>query len=187
MKRVGFYGGSFNPPHVGHQATILHAMTTGQLDELYIVPVYKHPYNKELADYHKRMAMCDLLRKPFAHTYSCKLDISWVERKAWEEGGEGLTSNTVNMFISDYYNSHGERPHVALIMGSDVKQDLPTWKGYDQLIELCKRGYLSFFFVDRIPGLSSTAVRNSIKNGGLVDRWLPKEIHWQIRQSDLYK
>jgi nicotinate-nucleotide adenylyltransferase len=186
MKRLGFYGGSFNPPHAGHQATILHAISTGNLDELLIVPVYKHPYGKNLEDYYKRMQMCHYLTAPFDSRY-CPIGLSYVEKNAWEDGGKGLTSEAIHMMIHEEYKHKGERPHIVLILGSDCRDDLPKWEGYDQLMELCKRGLLSFFFVERLPGLSSTAVRNAIKAGGVVDRWLPKDVHQYVFKNNLYR
>jgi nicotinate-nucleotide adenylyltransferase len=186
MKRIGFYGGSFNPPHCGHQATILHALTTARLDELIVAPVYKHPYGKELVDFGKRYDMCRLMLMPF-HPNLYKMTVSGIERDAWEKYGTGFTAHTVHMLIEQEYKRNGERPHVVLILGSDCRDDLPNWDGYDQLMELCKCGWLSFFFVDRISGLSSTAVRAAIAAGGFVDRWLPREVHNYIHSLGLYK
>lgn len=187
MKRIGFYGGSFNPPHAGHQATILHAITTGNLDELRVVPVYKHPYGKILVDYYQRIEMCRFLQSPFEDSY-CPMYVSHVEKFAWEDdGGTGLTSQAVHKLIDIEYKTTGTRPHVVLILGSDCQKDLPTWEGYDQLLELCKRGFLSFFFVARISGISSTAIRNMIKVGAAVDRWLPREIHKYVFNNQLYR
>lgn len=186
MKRIGFYGGSFNPPHAGHQAIILNAITTGQLDELMVAPVYIHPYRKELASYDSRIEMCELMLQPF-HPNLCKIYVSKIERNAWIKHETGFTAHTIHMVIENEYKRTGERPHIVLILGSDCRDDLPNWDGYDQLMELCKRGWLSFFFVDRIQGLSSTAVRAAIAAGGFVDRWLPRPIHQFIFRNNLYK
>lgn len=186
MKRIGFYGGSFNPPHAGHQASILNAIATGQLDELVIAPVYKHPYGKKLVEFSSRIEMCEMLCDPFDPDY-VPIHVSAIERAAWEKFGTGHTADTVHLLIEQHYNNFGERPHVVVILGSDCRDDLPKWAGYDQLMELCKRGWVSFFFVDRIQGLSSTAVRAAIASGAFVDRWLPKPIHGFIFRNGLYR
>jgi nicotinate-nucleotide adenylyltransferase len=185
VKRIGFFGGSFNPAHVGHQASILHALTTANLNELIIAPVYKHPYGKELADFWIRMNMCSYLIKPFTRDYH--VYPSTIEMEAWEAGGRGLTCNTIDLLIKKDYISNQQRPHVVIISGSDVRDDVPKWEGYDRLMELCKYGWASFFFIDRMPSLSSTAVRNAIKAGNFIDRWVPHDIHRLIVQNNLYK
>lgn len=185
MKRVGFYGGSFNPAHAGHQAAVLHALATADLDSLIVAPVFQHPYGKPLEDFESRLEMCELMIEPFG--FKIPIEVSDLEKRAWDRGGKGLTCNTVHTLISEHYEEFGERPHVVVITGSDVRKDLPKWEGYDQLQELCMRGWCSFFFIDRIPGLSSTAVRDAIKNGGFVDRWLPRNIHDYIFKNNLYK
>lgn len=186
MRRIGFYGGSFNPPHAGHQATILHAISTGNLDELIVAPVYKHPYGKNLEDFFLRKQMCRELIRPFNSDF-CPIAVSSIEERVAVIGGRGLTSQTISYLINERYKGTGVRPHIVLILGSDCRDDLPSWEGYDQLMELCKRGFLSFFFVARIPGLSSTAVRDTIKAGGVVDRWLPKGIHEYVFKNNLYR
>lgn len=186
MKRIGLYGGSFNPPHAGHQQTILHALTTAQLDELLVAPVWKHPYGKELVPFGDRIVMCQYLLDPF-NTERYKVRTSFIEERAYKKTGTGFTSDTVHLLIDEVYKQTWERPHVVLIMGSDLREDVKTWAGYDQLQELCMRGWCSFFFVDRIPGLSSTAVRNGLKTGAFVDRWLPKNLHEYLRLNNHYK
>ena len=46
MERIGIYGGSFDPPHLGHIQVAQHAITERQLDKLLIIPSYAAP--KEL-------------------------------------------------------------------------------------------------------------------------------------------
>lgn len=186
MKRVGFYGGSFNPCHAGHQATVMHALATAQLDELYVAPVYKHPYGKELVDFEHRLNMCSLMLQPFSQQNGAVTTTS-VECRAILYGErKGYTADTVAYFIAEYYRRFGERPHVVLIMGSDLRADVPKWKGYDRLQELCMAGWASLFFVERVQGLSSTAVRENIEMGGYVDRWLPKGVHEYAYRNQLY-
>ena len=58
--KVGILGGSFNPPHVGH-ALLAHAMlSTEDLDELWIIPVWQHPFGKDSVSFEHRMDMCRL-------------------------------------------------------------------------------------------------------------------------------
>jgi len=183
MKRIGLYGGSFNPCHVGHQATILYALAVAQLDELIVAPVYHHPYGKQLVDFNERLVMCQMLLEPFDQD---NLTVSAIERENWESGGKGLTVNAVKYLLNLRYLLDGERPHIVLIMGSDLREDIKKWEGIEELTELCTAGWASFFFVDRVDGISSTAVREAIRQGKLVDRWLPKSIHDYVFKKGFY-
>ena len=48
-RRVAVFGGSFNPPHVGHLLGVVYALATAPIDEVLVVPVYQHPFAKHLA------------------------------------------------------------------------------------------------------------------------------------------
>src|SRR5580698_5766763 len=59
-RTVALFGGSFNPPHVAHQLAVLWLLETQAIDELWFVPTFTHVFGKQLADYHHRVAMCEL-------------------------------------------------------------------------------------------------------------------------------
>ncbi len=47
MKNIAIYGGSFDPPHKGHEKVVKEALKTLDLDRLFIVPTYINPFKKE--------------------------------------------------------------------------------------------------------------------------------------------
>ena len=51
QKRVAVFGGSFNPPHVAHLLAAVYALSTAPIDEVLVVPVYRHPFSKSLIDF----------------------------------------------------------------------------------------------------------------------------------------
>src|SRR4051812_26752381 len=57
--RVAIFGGSFNPPHVGHQLAALWVLETAGVDELWFVPAFVHPFEKALAPFEDRRRMCE--------------------------------------------------------------------------------------------------------------------------------
>src|SRR5512146_215517 len=57
--RVALFGGSFNPPHVGHQLLALYVLETEPVDELWLVPCWRHPFEKELAPFEHRLRMTE--------------------------------------------------------------------------------------------------------------------------------
>ena len=65
--RVAIYGGSFNPPHVAHAMVASWLLWTDQVDEVWMVPVFRHAFEgihgKKLAPYEQRVAWCQLVRQ----------------------------------------------------------------------------------------------------------------------------
>jgi len=48
MPEVALFGGSFDPPHVGHLLAAAYVLATEPVDELWFVPVLQHPFDKPL-------------------------------------------------------------------------------------------------------------------------------------------
>ena len=121
--RVAFFGGSFNPPHVGHVLGVVYALSTAPIDEVLVVPVYRHPFAKCLAPFADRLEMCRL-----ALGWLPRVTISRVEE---ELGGESLTLTTLEHLRTS-------RPDLSLrlLVGADVLGDLPKWHRWDRIAEL---------------------------------------------------
>ena len=47
MKRIGIYGGAFNPPHIGHVRAAQYALSALQLDLLYVIPTCVSPHKEQ--------------------------------------------------------------------------------------------------------------------------------------------
>src|SRR3954471_11261672 len=60
MPEVALFGGSFDPPHVGHLLAAAYVLATEPVDELWFVPVLQHPFAKPLvAPYEHRVGLCE--------------------------------------------------------------------------------------------------------------------------------
>ncbi|MCA9583651.1 MAG: nicotinate (nicotinamide) nucleotide adenylyltransferase, partial [Myxococcales bacterium] len=65
MSRIAVFGGSFDPPHVSHALVASYVLGGGEVDELYIVPTWRHALDKSFkAPFEHRLRMCELA---FAH------------------------------------------------------------------------------------------------------------------------
>jgi len=120
---VADFGGSFNPPHVSHVLAVTYALVTAPIDEVLVVPVYQHPFAKELASFEDRFAMCRL-----ALEWIPRVTVSDVERVL---GGESKTLRTLE-------HLHVEHPDWSfrLLIGADVLADAPKWHRFDRVAEL---------------------------------------------------
>src|SRR5580704_9609700 len=119
--RIALIGGSFNPPHVGHLLSAHYVRATQNVDEVWLVPSFQHPFGKALVAFEHRVAMCQTLS---ADT-SGWLKTSTVEA---EIQGDGSTVETLGFL-------RRARPDDALlwVIGSDILPDLPHWKDFPRI------------------------------------------------------
>lgn len=188
--RVGILGGSFNPPHVGH-ALLAHAMlSTEHLDELWVVPVWKHPFGKESASFEHRVDLCKLA---FRHL-GTNVRVVEIER----------VLPTPSYTVQTLSAIHAVRPGIqpTLIIGSDIIPELPRWRDPERLPSLSNlvvvprlgapefdtpaslpiKVYQGF----RLPKVSSSAIKKALLTGGNLDGLLDVEVLSYIRQHGLY-
>ena len=177
--RVAFFGGSFNPPHVAHQLVSLYVLETAPVDELWLVPCWKHPFDKALAPYAQRLRMCELA----AAALGPRARASDIEGRL---GGESRTLLTIQALRE-------ERPdcEFQLIVGADIEPELPLWHGAEELLRtvpriVVGRGGFSGGSPVAMPKLSSTEVRRRLAAGESVAGLLPKTVADYIREHRLY-
>ena len=60
---VGLFGGSFNPPHLGHVLSIAYVLSAELVERVVAVPVFEHALGKNLAPFPERVAMARLARE----------------------------------------------------------------------------------------------------------------------------
>jgi nicotinate-nucleotide adenylyltransferase len=122
-RRVALFGGSFNPPHMGHVLGAVYALSTAPVDEVLVVPVYQHPFAKHLAPFTERMAMLRL-----ALGWIPRVRVSSVEE---ELGGESRTLRTI-----EHLTQAEPGFSLRLLVGADVIADLPKWHRWDRIAAL---------------------------------------------------
>lgn len=191
--KIAIYGGSFNPPHVGHQMTIAYVLATQAVDEVWVAPVYKHPDGKRLVDFDHRVHMCNEMISLFEQE---RVQVSKMERTVYEKFGSGLTINTCQHLISSY-----SQHRFLLVLGYDILSSFEKWQGYPELAELRSAGKLDFFFVGRtghgnspveMPRISSSEIRQMLlssgeMNEGMLSGMLPRGVRKYIKDLNLYR
>jgi nicotinate-nucleotide adenylyltransferase len=83
---VGVFGGSFNPIHLGHALLAITTQQTKNVDQVVLVPVYKHAVKKDLLPFDDRVNMCQLAVAAFGDAFR----VSTVERDVGESNGAML-------------------------------------------------------------------------------------------------
>ncbi|MCU0694316.1 MAG: nicotinate-nicotinamide nucleotide adenylyltransferase, partial [Polyangiaceae bacterium] len=120
---VAVFGGSFNPPHVGHVLVASYLLAMMECDRVLVVPCFRHPFGKSLAPFEVRLQMCEA-----AFGWMPRVEISTVER---DLGGESRTLRTLR-HIADAHPGWSLR----LVIGTDVVQEAPRWYGFDEVEKL---------------------------------------------------
>ena len=122
--RIGLFGGTFNPIHVGHLRAALEVKEGFKLDEVILIPAALPPHKMpgEVADAADRLHMLDLALED-----TSDLKISDVELK---RSGPSYTIDTVGHFR----HTLPDQTRIYLIMGMDAFLEIDTWKSYNELL-----------------------------------------------------
>ena len=178
------YGGSFNPPHMGHQLACLYGLEALGAEALWVVPVYQHPFGKELLDFEHRVKMCELMTEPLGKRAS----VNTIEKELQSP------VRTFELFRA-LKQKHPEKPF-AMLMGSDLLAERERWHRYQDLRDLVKivvvgrRGFEAGPSEDvlevELPEVSSRDVRERLGLGNSVQGLVPATIQDYILRSALY-
>ena len=130
MERTGIYGGSFNPPHIGHIQAARQAYETLKLDRLLVIPDAIAPHKEFPANTPSPEERLEMLR--IAAKGHPELEISDLEIR---RTGVSFTCDTV-----DFLRENHPDTEFVLLMGSDMFLSFETWKNYRHLLETVELG-----------------------------------------------
>ncbi|MBF7091038.1 nicotinate-nucleotide adenylyltransferase [Flavobacterium sp. ALJ2] len=191
--KIGLYFGTFNPIHVGHLIIANHMAEHANLDQVWMVVTPHNPLKKKstlLDDYH-RLQMVHLATDSFE-----KLKPSDIEFKLSQPN---YTVNTL-VHLQERYPNH----KFSLIMGEDNLKTLHKWKNYEVILEnydiyvyprissevenLELKNHPKIHLIDApIVEISSTFIRNNIKEGKNIQPLLPEKVWEYIDHNNFYK
>ena len=168
MKRLGIYGGSFNPIHAGHVGVALKAAADHALDQVLVVPAKVSPFKtmRTSNDFNftdvQRWEMVVAACAPHPQLVPCDIEL--------KRGGVSYTIDTVRTLK----NLH---PEAALffIVGEDSVPGFPMWKDWDELSRLA-----TFVSYPRTPE-SSSEIRRRIAAGEAFADMVPQPVADLIR------
>lgn len=199
MIRIGIYGGTFSPPHNGHVAAAKAFMEQMWLDFLYVIPTGTPPH-KEMSvsvDAAHRLEMCRLAFADVEGVY-----VSDVEMR---RQGRSYTVDTLRELA-------GEDRRLFLLCGTDMMLTLDQWRAPEEIFKLSypvyirreKDAILDKKIVQKIADynqkygkvvrrivtepieISSSLVRERLRNGEEVSHLIPTSVEKYIRDNHLY-
>lgn len=190
-ERIGIFGGTFDPPHVGHLVAAVNARHEARLDRVLLV-VANEPWQKtgqrDLTPADDRLAMVQAAVEGVEGLEASDLEI--------RRGGPSYTADTLTALAAE-----APGRDLFLVLGSDAAAGLPTWEGVDRVRELAR-----IVLVER-PGseggrppdgfdyevvsvplldISSTDLRARCADGRPLDYLLTRGVVDCIRRRGLY-
>ncbi|SNR14128.1 nicotinate (nicotinamide) nucleotide adenylyltransferase [Tenacibaculum jejuense] len=193
MKNIGLYFGTFNPIHIGHLIIANHMVENSDLDEIWMVVTPHNPFKKKssLLDNHHRLEMVFKATEDYD-----KISPSDIEFKLPQPN---YTVHTL-AHISDKYPDN----NFSLIMGEDNLKSLHKWKNYEVILQdhnvyvypRISEGKVETQFDNHpkihrvnapIVEISSTMIRNAIKENKNIKPLLTAEVWQYIDEMNFYK
>ena len=174
---IAIFGGSFDPPHIGHEQIATLAIKELEIDKLFIVPTYLNPFkNDSFLDAPTRL---ELINDMF-------LDIKKVEVLAYEVNKKEKvpTFKTV-----EYLKSLYDIDKIYLIIGADNLKSIHLWYNAKKLKELVefivisreqhsiKNDYIDVQTLHLDIDISSSKLRENMEL-----EYIPKKIQQKVRK-----
>src|SRR5262249_12090717 len=203
--RIAIMGGTFDPIHNGHLAAAQSVAKTFQVDEVHFVPAFSPPHKQTrgiTSPFH-RFAMVALATVSFDRFRTSTIEVDALERR--------YTVETLDAMKTAYPGAD-----LLFIVGTDMYQEIETWKNFRQLFELAhlvivnRPGFpfrediapyqilneeqtvtlpaeASVFYLPFVEQpISSTTIRDDRKRGEGVSQWLPPHVWSYIEKNRLY-
>lgn len=124
--KIGIFGGTFNPPHVGHVEAAAQAVRALRLDKLLVIPDFIPPHKampEGSPEGRERLELCKLA---FAHVKHCKVSDMELAR-----GGVSYTVDTLRRVREKYPTDR-----LYLLMGTDMLLSFCQWREYPEILRL---------------------------------------------------
>lgn len=124
-RRIGIFGGTFDPVHYGHIDSAKCLVAKLSLDTLYFMPCQQHPFHKHPGASPAQRA--DMLTLAVADEARLDIDIRELRR-------DGI-SYTVDS-LQEIRNEHGDDTVIVFILGTDAFASLHQWQRWQSLLSL---------------------------------------------------
>jgi nicotinate-nucleotide adenylyltransferase len=117
---VGLFGGSFNPPHVGHVLALAYVLSVGLVERVLVVPVFEHALGKRLEPFQHRLEMS---RRAFG--WLPGVEVSSIEERL---GAPSRTLHTIQAVEAEHRDWA-----LRLLVGSDITAEIAKWHAFEEI------------------------------------------------------
>jgi nicotinate-nucleotide adenylyltransferase len=192
--KIGVFGGTFNPIHMGHLISAQIVLEQHQLDRILFIPS-RQPVHKEEpggVSAEDRFTMIRLAIEGNPAFEASRVEIDRAE--------PSFTIITVKLLLDSNPGSD-----LYLILGADAFSEIDTWKDYRELLGLItlivltrtgplhhdegivSRSRKVLFASNPVIGISSSCVRERVRNGRPISSMVPRGVDEYIREKGLYR
>lgn len=158
METIALFGGSFDPPHIGHEAIVKALLKREEIDKVVIVPTFLNPFKSE--SYADASLRLHWLEEIFGSYDNVLIDAFEVMQKR-----KTPTIETVEYLLKKY-------DKIYVVIGADNLEKLPQWQRFETLQRLVtfivvpRDGIAvdaSFIKLDVNEPVSATSLRNHME------------------------
>ncbi len=193
--KVGLLGGSFDPAHNAHIKLARWTIENLCLDKIIFIPaaIPPHKQDAQLTAAKHRLKMLELALKKYP-----EMTISDIEIKR-----QGV-SYTIDTILAIKSELGLDKNHLYLLIGADNFIDFQSWKRPNEIMENCqiavyRRPNVKLSDVENnfestvmllytpLINISSTEIRERIKQGKPINHLVPKEVDKYIQEHNLYR
>ncbi len=206
IKRLGIFGGAFDPVHKGHTQSLKFINDLKIIDEVYVIPNFASPHDKDIrSSGSHRLKMLEMAFNEFEN-----IKINEFELNNKKKSYSYETLNSFKQLFPDR--------HFSLIIGLDSLHSFTTWKNWEEILSLCsllvlgrtinKNKKLDKALESRITldiddffsehgkifrlgndfiNVSSSEIRKKIKNDESLKGLLDQNVQEYIQNMSLYK
>lgn len=202
--RIGIFGGTFDPPHLGHIVPIEIAVAQFDLDQVWFVPNYVPPHKQrdDLTDPYHRAAMLSIALQRYPHFLMLPVEL--------KKEKVNFTVDT----LMELKSSLSTDDSLFFLLGSELFLEIETWRDYPRLLQLSEfiiinrgnseealirhlqqletslhldlKSIVHFAKSSHLP-FSSTVIRAALAGNTDVSGMLFPEVAAYIRKHELYK
>ncbi len=209
-KKIGLFGGTFNPIHLGHLRGAEEIREAFQLHEVIFIPAALPPHKtaERITEAQHRLEMVKLAIHKNSHFTTSDIEL--------KRPGKSYSIETIRYFRERFQSS------LYFILGRDAFVDIETWKDFQNLFSLCNfivmtrpgiqkgpllpealmpafrydqgasawmhvSGNTIFFKEINFLDISSTKIRELVEKGESVKYLIPPEVEAYIENHGLYQ
>lgn len=199
LMKVAILGGSFDPPHIGHALAALQIKELLNLDQIWLMPCFIHPFGKKLSHANYRFSMTKCLENT-----NIKVSNFEIENKK-----VSYTIDTLNALSKEYKNDT-----FYWILSSEDLENFQKWKNWQEIIKkynliifprstktdlkekvkrcLNLKSLSSNIIIPKLDSLitaniSSTMVRKRVGKNLPIDYMVPEKVKQFILINKLYR
>lgn len=196
--KIGLYGGTFDPIHIGHLIVMENTLNFMDLDKIIVLPSSNPPHkqNKKKTATNIRVEMVNAAIKD-----NEKLELSTFES---HDDSVVYTHQTLDYFKNKYPDDE-----FYYIMGEDSFMTIDSWRNYEKIlndnlivfartsieedsdlvkkVDFIKKDNANIYLIDNLNiNISSTLIRELVKNNKSIKYLVPDSVRELIKEYGLY-